>query len=311
MSWLPSHVGAYPDALELERAWRDLASVWGTGGTASVAGTSVQGRPIPRYEFGRADGPVVLLTGLVHAVELIGSVALLDFVRDAVHSRAALLRDARLVVLPILNPDSLHANDARIAGGRRAFRRGNARGVDLNRNFPRIAPASSPSPRGALSLFSGSRFRLSPYYGGAHPFSEPETRAVRDVAREVKPVVSIGFHSFGNLLLYPWGFTSKPNPRARAYERIGADFRRAQPRSRYAVMQARDLYATSGDMDDWLDAELGTLAFTLEVSRPSLALLRPSRITNPFCWMNPQDVRATVTNSTPGVSALVTSALAA
>jgi hypothetical protein len=76
-------------------------------------------------------------------------------------------------------------------------------------------------------------------------------------------------------------------------------------------MQARSLYATSGDMDDWLDAELGTLAFTIEVSRPSLALLRPSRLTNPFCWMNPQDVGSTVANSTPGVSALVASALAA
>jgi hypothetical protein len=76
-------------------------------------------------------------------------------------------------------------------------------------------------------------------------------------------------------------------------------------------MQARELYAISGDLDDWLDAELGTYAFTVEVSRPSLALLRPSRLTNPFCWMNPSEVRPTVKNTTPGVSALVTSALAA
>ena len=127
----------------------------------------------------------------------------------------------------------------------------------------------------------------------------------------MRPAVSIGFHSFGNLLLYPWAFTSQPNPRARSYERPGRAFRGAQPRSPYRVMQARELYATSGDMDDWLDAELGALAFTIEVSRPSLRLLRPSRVTNPFCWMNPQDVRATVKNSTPGVSALVGEALAA
>ena len=308
MAWLPSHVGDYPDAAELERAWRDLAAVWGR---TSIAGASVEGRPLPRYEFGRGDGPAVLLTGLIHAVELIGSIALLDFVREIVHAEHELLRHARLVVLPILNPDSLQANDARLAHGRRAFRRGNSRGVDLNRNFPALSSPSSPARRGPGGFFAGSRFRLSPYYGGSHPFSEPETRAVRDVAVEVRPVVSIGFHSFGNLLLYPWAFTSKPNPRSRAYERIGGAFRRAQPRSRYAVMQARDLYATSGDMDDWLDAELGTLAFTLEVSRPSLALLRPSRLTNPFCWMNPQDVRSTVKNSTPGVSALLESALAA
>jgi hypothetical protein len=302
MAWLPSQVGNYPDAVELERAWRDLSSVWGRRG---AAGTSVEGREVPRYEFGRTDGPVVLLTGLVHAVELIGSLALLDFVREMVHADDAILRAARFVVLPIVNPDSLHANDARLRRGRRAFRRGNGRGVDLNRNFPSIVRERAMSP------MSGSRFQLSPYYGGPHPFSEPETRAVRDVAVEVKPALSIGFHSFGNLLLYPWGSTSEPNPRERAYQTIGRAFRRAQPRAPYSVMQARDLYATSGDMDDWLDAELGTLAFTLEVSRPSLSVLRPSRLTNPFCWMNPQDVRGAVSNSTPGVAALVETALAA
>jgi hypothetical protein len=111
--------------------------------------------------------------------------------------------------------------------------------------------------------------------------------------------------------LYPWGFTPKPNPRARAYERVGGDFRRAQPRAPYRVMQAQALYSTNGDMDDWLDAELGTMAFTVEVSRPSWELLSFKRLTNPFCWMNPVDVGETVANSTPGVEALVESGLAA
>src|SRR5262249_41900763 len=141
--------------------------------------------------------------------------------------------------------------------------------------------------------------------------SEPETRAVRDVALETRPVVSVGFHSFGNMLLYPWAFTAKPNPRVARYQRIGAAFRRAQPRKPYALMQARDLYATIGDMDDWLDAELGTLAFTVEVSRPTWSLVRASRLFNPFCWMNPPDVESTVANLTPGVSALMEEALAA
>jgi len=307
MAHLPSHVGNYPDASDLERTWRDFASVW--GGRASVAGASVQGRSLPRYDFGREDGPTVLLTGLIHAVEVIGSMALLDFMRDLASSRSDLLRQARFVVLPIVNPDSLHAMSARLAGGRRAFRRCNARGVDLNRNFPHVG--GSAGARRPWQLFSGSTSRLSIYYGGPAPFSEPESQAVRDVAMAVRPHVSIGFHSFGNMLLYPWSFTSKPNPRARSYERIGRDFRRAQPRKPYSVMQARELYAVTGDLDDWLDAELGTYAFTVEVSRPSLSLLRPSRLTNPFCWMNPSEVRATVKNSTPGVSALVTSALAA
>lgn len=305
MAWLPLHLGTYPDAAAFERAWSDLAEE--CGARTSVAGYSVLGRPLPRYDFGKIGGPVVLLTGLIHAIELIGSMALLDFMRAAVREREArdgLLQNAHIVVLPIVSPDSLHANSDRLQGGRRAYKRGNANGVDLNRNFPRMAR------RAPLHPFAGSRFRASPHFVGAHPFSEPETRAVRDVALSTRPAVSVGFHSFGNMLLYPWAFTSKPNPRVARYQRIGAAFRRAQPRLPYALLQAQQLYATVGDMDDWLDAELGTLAFTVEVSRPG-GMWRPSRLLNPFCWMNPADVGRTVSNVTPGMSALVGEALAA
>jgi carboxypeptidase T len=46
-------------------------------------------------------------------------------------------------------------------------------------------------------------------YVGPHAFSEPETRAVRDlIARELFRGV-ITYHSFSQLILYPWGYTSK------------------------------------------------------------------------------------------------------
>jgi hypothetical protein len=301
LSPFESIVGAYPDADEFERSWSALAR--DAGAQVSIAGRSNEGRDLPRYDFGDASKPAVLLTGLIHAVEWIGSLALLDVMRTLVRRESPILRSARVVVLPIVNPDSLHANSQRLAEGRRAFRRGNARGVDLNRNFPRL------SRRTPLHPFAGSRFRASPHFTGPHPFSEPESRAVRDVAASVRPALSFGFHSFGDLLLYPWAFTAKPNPRAQSYERVGRAFRKAQPRRPYDVMQARRFYATVGDMDDWLDAEHGTLAFTVEVSRLSLDLLRPSRLFNPFCWMNPRDVRETIANVTPGVTAAIEAGL--
>jgi predicted deacylase len=302
MAFWTTSVGAYPDAGEIERSWGALADE--AGARASVAGWSVEGRAIPRYDFGNPGGATVLLTGLIHAVEVIGSLALFDVVRSLVRSEAPLLKDARLVVLPIVNPDSVHANSARLAAGQRAYRRGNARGVDLNRNFPRL------SRRTPLHPFAGSRFRASPHFTGPHPFSEPESCAVRDVARDTRPALSIGFHSFGDLLLYPWAVTAQPNPRAARYRRAGDAFRRAQPRKPYDVMQARRFYATVGDLDDWLDAELGTLAYTVEVSDLSLDLLRPARLFNPFCWMNPRDIGPTLANLTPGVAALLEAGLA-
>jgi predicted deacylase len=301
---LPFPWNDYPDPEGLDQAWSQLAARAGL--RVSVAGASVQNRPIRRFELGDPGGPAVLMTGLMHGVELVGSMALLDFVRGVVSEpRSELVRCARLVILPIMNPDGLHANSLRLAAGRRAYKRCNAHGVDLNRNFPRQADELPLNPLG------GSRWRLSPHYVGPHPLSEPETRALHDVVREIRPRVSVGFHSFGDLLLYPWAFTTRPNPRRSRYERAGRAFVAALPRANYRVMQATEWYSTVGDMDDWLDAEYGTLAFTVEVSRPMRRLSNLRRATNPFAWSNPVSLAPAVDGLGPGVDALVREALAA
>jgi carboxypeptidase T len=304
MGWLPHPWHRYHDALGFDEAWMQLAR--DAGASVTSAGESVEGRAIRRLEFGVPEAPAVLLTGLVHGVEFVGSVALLEFVRAAVSARGGeLLRHARLVVMPIVNPDGLQANCDRIAAGRRAYQRCNARGVDLNRNFPRLLSRMPLNPLG------GSRWPRALHYVGPHPLSEPETRALRDVADEVRPRVAVGFHSFGELLLYPWAFTARPNPRRERYERAGRAFVGALQGATYRVMQATDWYATVGDLDDWLDAEYGTLAFTVEVSRPMRRLSNLRRLSNPFAWANPIDVAPAVRGVASGVDALVREALAA
>ena len=304
MTHLPAPWSDYPDAEGFDEMWRGLATAWGM--SSRVAGVSVEGRPIRRIELGATQGPAVLLTGLMHGVEFVGAMALLDFVRSLAGSPSSeLLRHARVIVVPVVNPDALHANSARLATGRRAFARCNARGVDLNRNFPRMREELPLNPLG------GSRWRLSPHYVGPHPLSEPETRVLHDIAHDIRPRVSVGFHSFGELLLYPWAFTARPNPRRRRYEQAGRAFVSSLRRASYRVMQATDWYSTVGDMDDWLDAEFGTLAFTVEVSRPMTRLSNLRRASNPFAWSNPVELDAAVEGIAPGVDALVREALAA
>jgi carboxypeptidase T len=304
VSSLPFPWHEYPDATGFDDAWARLAD--DSGARVHTVGTSVEGRPIRSYELGAPDGEPVLLTGLMHGVEVVGSLALLDLVRHLVAEPGRdVLRHARVVVVPVVNPDAFHANCARLARGERAFQRCNARGVDINRNFPRLRRDMPVNPLG------GSRWRRSPHYVGRCPMSEPETRALRDVAAGLRPRVAVGFHSFGELLLYPWAFTSRPNPRRAKYERAGRAFTGSLRGVSYRVMQATDWYSTVGDMDDWLDAEFGTLAFTVEVSRPMRRLANLRRLSNPFAWSNPVDVRPAVDGIAPGVDALVREALAA
>jgi predicted deacylase len=274
------------------------------GGHESVIGASVQGRPLARFEVGNQDKPAILLTALMHGVEVVGALALLDLVRrladksDSVAS--GVLDDARLLIIPVVNPDAHFANMTKLHRGERAWQRCNANGVDLNRNFPRLTTNRLYHP------FSGSRFRLSPHYLGEHALSEPESRAVRATAVEARPVLSLAFHSFGNLILYPWAYTSSENPRADQYQALASVMTRGLQRFPYRAKQARQLYSALGDMDDWLDAELGTLALTIEVGRPDWRL---RNLTNPFAWMNPQEPDEAIRDLTPGVLAMISTAL--
>lgn len=136
----------------------------------NVIGHSVQGRPIVSVHLDSKD-PVVrmLVVGAVHGDERAG-------MRIA-HLLIALgaPRGAEILVVPTLNPDG-------VATGTR----GNAHGVDLNRNFP---------------------FDWQPLSGGEYsgpgPLSEPESRAAQRLILRTKPDVTIWFHQ-------PFGLIDRP-----------------------------------------------------------------------------------------------------
>jgi carboxypeptidase T len=297
-----SFYGDYADAAEFEARWRALAS--SCNAVESVAGRSVEGRPLWRFDFGSRDprAPVVLLTALIHGVELIGSVALFDLMRRL--SQAGPLADgARFVVIPIVNPDALAANMDRLRLGNGASQRKNARGVDLNRNFPLVCKTRPWHP------FAGSRFSFMPHYRGPHPLSEPESRAIHHVATELRPAISLGFHSFGNMLLYPWAHTRDANPRLPAYRKLAQGFTSELGGVKYRCQQAVEFYPTIGDLDDWLDVTFGTLALTVEVGGLDRRLFHPLRFINVFCWMNPTRILPTVGNLIPGLVGLLEAGL--
>lgn len=257
----------------IEDRWQQLADVY--GGRTSCAGTSVEGRAIPRIEFGDPKAPSVLFTSLMHGIELVGGLALFELAKRLVKTNL----NARFVFLPVVNPDAVSSNLERLRAGRLAYQRCNANGVDLNRNFAPIERRRLWHP------FAGSRHRWSPHYMGPAPWSEPETQAVAETALDVRPKVALGFHSFGNLLLFPWAFTEDRHPEAASYERLGAAF--CDGGEPYRLQQACAFYPTLGDMDDWLDHAVGTRAFTVEVGRGPRNIRNLLHLLNPFYWMNP------------------------
>jgi protein MpaA len=126
-----------------------------------LIGESVDGRPIRVFHRGEPEEPRVLVVGCIHGDECAG-------VRITRRLRAGRpRRGIDLWVLPTLNPD-----------GRGAHTRQNARGVDLNRNFPHRWQSA---PRGR-------------YYPGRRPASEVETRLAMRLVRRIEPDVTIWFH---------------------------------------------------------------------------------------------------------------------
>ena len=153
-----------------------LAGIAGSIGAAATerqaVGMSVQGRSISAVQIGDPAGSrVALIVGVIHGDERTG-LRVLDAIKRQVPGPNA-LAGTQLWLIDSVNPDGMHAHT-----------RKNARGVDLNRNFPYRW-------RGGVPVSSG-------YYPGRRPASEPETRAVMDFIERIHPDVSIWYHQ-------PWG----------------------------------------------------------------------------------------------------------
>jgi protein MpaA len=133
-------------------------------GTVSILGRSAEGRPIRVVRIGGRRAPrKVLVVGAIHGNETAGIPVL-----RALRRRAA-PRGVELWLIPSLNPDG-------VAAGTRQ----NARGVDLNRNFPNAwRPQGRP---------------FDTYYAGPRPLSEPESRLAARLIARLRPSVTVWFH---------------------------------------------------------------------------------------------------------------------
>ena len=205
-------------------------------------GTSREGEAIRALLIGGAEAPVrVVVLGLMHGDEPAG----LRVVERLRHQEAP--PGTAIWLIPSMNPDGL-------ARGTRT----NARGVDLDRNFPAQWRAQG----------SGTS-----QWSGPSASSEPETRAVMDFLTEVRPTAILSFHQ-------PFDVVDITHPTARRAGRLLA---------RWMGVPARPVGCTGpcrGTLTEWATDELGSIAITVElpdvasradIDRASTATLRLAR----------------------------------
>jgi murein peptide amidase A len=148
----------------------DAATVEVSPVRSRVFGRSVEGRALRVRTIGDPNATRrVLVVGSIHGNESAGR-AVITRLR-----RTPPPRGVAYVLVTDLNPD-----------GTRAGTRQNARGVDLNRNFPVRWTARGP--------------RWSTYHAGPRALSESESRAAHRLIRRVRPTTTIWYHQAMNLV---------------------------------------------------------------------------------------------------------------
>lgn len=280
--------------------WRALADLAPRVSSQRI-GTSWSGEPLWAFAVD-PDGPrraTTFVVAGIHAMEHVGvatAVALLE--------RAAALgspwRSQRLVVVPMANPDGFRQVESDLIGGARRFRRANARGVDLNRNF-----AAFWDDNYYLNRLLGRIF--SP---GEGPLSEPETRAIDQLLASERPAYAVSLHAFGEWIFTPYAGSRRPPPDHDRLVQIASAMAAAQPHRPYRVLQlarrSRFFQARGAEIDHFYDRH-GALSFLIEIGAGP-RLREPPTWFLPYGWFTPPAplLQRDIANVLPAVEHLAT-----
>jgi carboxypeptidase T len=286
-------IAAYHSAETLESDLHQLAESQPEIAELHEIGRSLENRPIWALRIGERRGSEhkLLFMGCHHAREWISvEVAYLLAEHLVTGANQAPVRDwlqrGEIWVAPMVNPDGHEYSRTQNRLWRKNRRQNpdGSIGVDPNRNYGYMW--------GTLDVNTSSHVPRDETYVGPRAFSEPETQAVRNVvARELFRGV-ITYHSFSQLILYPWGYTNKPAPDAFAGLKMAEVAKRMAQLIQgvhgtvYTPEQSSQLYPTAGDTTDWTYGEYGIPSFTIELRPDSVAhggfVLPPDQIQPTF-----------------------------
>lgn len=203
--------------------------------STSIIGSSLKGRPITAYYYG-SGATTILFTGGIHGTEASGSYILKDWIAHLDSNAYKIPAGRQVVVIPDTNPDGLAVGT-----------RDNARGVNVDRNFP--------TSNWKTDINSANGFR--PGGGGASPASEPETQALMRITSLLRPRLEVSYHAQGSIV--GASACGASGGVARSYA-SGVGYRTM-------IGNAEDVmgYELTGEYEEWICEAYGTPAILIEL----------------------------------------------
>lgn len=248
---------------------------------------------VDRTDDGR---PTYFVMGMHHAREWPSAEAAIEFAHLLVQGAGSddrisdLLERERVVVVPIVNvdgfvesreggalglpdpADTTGSEDLQLVegvappGGSFAYRRKNCNGAIPSGSVPCTLQWGIDPNRNYGNGWGGPGAGTDPVtqsYRGPGPFSEPETQAIWEFARERQVTTTITLHNVAALVLRPPGLSDAGKaPDEEAMKALGDAMGAA---AGYESQYGFQLYDTSGTTDDYTYAAQGSYSYTIEI----------------------------------------------
>lgn len=214
-----------------------------SSGNKGLVGFSELGESILYFKVQKTPYPVIISQYSIHAREYITSYLALRQIEDFLNRG----KKGTVYFIPVLNPDGV-----RISMRVNPLYKANANGVDLNVNF------DARWGTGELNI----RSKGDANFIGNAPFSESESRALRDFTYLVKPQLTLSYHSKGEEIYYEFFQTGKIKERDYNFANIVKDC---------TGYQIKSTPNSAGGYKDWCIQKLGIPALTIEVGSDNLS----------------------------------------
>lgn len=214
--------------------------------------------------------PAVLFTGVHHGKEILGAevcLYLIEYLCQHYEQEARVkdwIDETEIWIVPVVNPDAhfmIMDMQNPIHFWRKNLRDNNFNGifepekdgVDLNRNYDfNWDDNDNSDPQ-------------SWHYRGPYPFSENETRTIRDLTFREKFIFNLDFHSYGEVILYPWDNFEPPPDQELIIELAGEIAKQISKRAELGHYSVRPLDGRLGQCSVWMYGKASVLSYIVEV----------------------------------------------